>query len=217
MVNYAKIAGAAGYGKKRKESSSAKKKRQEAVKKYKESIPKSKKPIDTSYTSKAIGPVSSGLPVKAIANPSRDIRQGLRNEQKKKPPFAKTKTATKIVSPVMSATRSNLGRVTKKSTRRQKYLNILQRNREQNAKLKKPSIIGTLNKYILGPKTQIKTKLLTGGQAKIDKDGDGKITGNDFKILNKSKKKEGGVTSAIKKIRGIGMAKGGFKKKTPIY
>ena len=27
--------------------------------------------------------------------------------------------------------------------------------------------------------------------------------------------KEGGVTSAIKKIRGIGMAKGGFKKKTP--
>ena len=29
--------------------------------------------------------------------------------------------------------------------------------------------------------------------------------------------KDGGVTSAIKKIRGIGMAKGGFKKKTPIY
>ena len=29
--------------------------------------------------------------------------------------------------------------------------------------------------------------------------------------------KKGGVTNAIKKIRGIGMAKGGFKKKTPIY
>ena len=73
MVNYAKIAGAAGYGKKRKESSSAKKKRQEAVKKYKASIPKSKKPIDTSYTSKTIGAVGSGLPVKAIASPDKNI------------------------------------------------------------------------------------------------------------------------------------------------
>ena len=227
MVNYAKIAGAFGYGKKRKESSSAKKKRQEAVKKYKASIPKSKKPIDTSYTSKAIGPVSTGSPVKAIASPDKNIARQITKERKQqqqakrnKSPFAKPKKSTKIVSPVMSATRSNLGRVTEKSKRRQKYLNILQRNREHNAKLKKPSIIGTLNKYILGPKTQIKTKLLTGGQAKIDKDGDGTITGRDFELLRESKKnnmKEGGVTSAIKKIRGIGMAKGGFKKKTPIY
>ena len=61
-------------------------------------------------------------------------------------------------------------------------------------------------------------KFLVGGQAEIDADGNGVINARDFKILReKNKKKKGGVTSAIKKIRGIGMAKGGFKKKTPIY
>jgi len=63
-----------------------------------------------------------------------------------------------------------------------------------------------------------KSIFLTGGQAEIDADGNGVINARDFKILReKNKKKKGGVTSAIKKIRGIGMAKGGFKKKTPIY
>tara|TARA_R100000700_G_scaffold8490_3_gene12387 strand:- start:284 stop:760 length:477 start_codon:yes stop_codon:yes gene_type:complete len=67
-------------------------------------------------------------------------------------------------------------------------------------------------------KNKNKDKFLVGGQAKIDANKDGKISGEDFKILReKNKKKKGGVTSAIKKIRGIGMAKGGFKSKTPIY
>ena len=67
-------------------------------------------------------------------------------------------------------------------------------------------------------KNKNKDKFLVGGQAKIDANKDGKISGEDFKILReKNKKKKGGVTSAIRKIRGIGMAKGGFKKKTPIY
>jgi hypothetical protein len=63
-----------------------------------------------------------------------------------------------------------------------------------------------------------KKDFLTGGQAKIDKNKNNRIDAEDFKILREeNKKKKGGVTSAIKKIRGIGMAKGGFKKKTPIY
>jgi len=67
-------------------------------------------------------------------------------------------------------------------------------------------------------KNKNKDKFLVGGQAEIDADGNGVINAKDFKILReKNKKKKGGVTSAIKKIRGIGMAKGGFKKKTPIY
>jgi hypothetical protein len=67
-------------------------------------------------------------------------------------------------------------------------------------------------------KKQQKEEFLVGGQARIDANKDGKITGEDFKILRaRNKKKKGGVTNAIKKIRGIGMAKGGFKKKTPIY
>ena len=61
-------------------------------------------------------------------------------------------------------------------------------------------------------------KFLVGGQAKIDKNKNNRIDAEDFKILREeNKKKKGGVTSAIRKIRGIGMAKGGFKKKTPIY
>ena len=63
-----------------------------------------------------------------------------------------------------------------------------------------------------------KSIFLTGGQAKIDKNKNDRIDAEDFKILREENNmKDGGVTSAIKKIRGIGMAKGGFKKKTPIY
>jgi len=50
-----------------------------------------------------------------------------------------------------------------------------------------------------------KDKFLSGGQAKIDANKDGKISGDDFKILRARKKSIGGM--AIK----------GFKKKTPIY
>jgi hypothetical protein len=43
--------------------------------------------------------------------------------------------------------------------------------------------------------TQTRKKFLSGGQAKLDKDGDGKITGKDFAMLrgkkkDKKKKKE---------------------------
>ena len=63
-----------------------------------------------------------------------------------------------------------------------------------------------------------KSIFLTGGQAKLDKNKNDRIDAEDFKILREENNmKDGGVTSAIKKIRGIGMAKGGFKKKTPIY
>ena len=37
---------------------------------------------------------------------------------------------------------------------------------------------------------QIRKKFLSGGQAKLDVDGDGKITGNDFKKLRLKKKKK---------------------------
>ena len=67
-------------------------------------------------------------------------------------------------------------------------------------------------------KMKNKNKFLTGGQAKLDKNKNDRIDAEDFKILREENNmKDGGVTSAIKKIRGIGMAKGGFKKKTPIY
>ena len=67
-------------------------------------------------------------------------------------------------------------------------------------------------------KNKNKNKFLVGGQAKLDKNKNDSIDAEDFKILREENNmKEGGVTSAIKKIRGIGMAKGGFKKKTPIY
>jgi len=67
-------------------------------------------------------------------------------------------------------------------------------------------------------KNKNKDKFLVGGQAKIDKNKNDRIDAEDFKILREENNmKDGGVTSAIKKIRGIGMAKGGFKKKTPIY
>ena len=38
--------------------------------------------------------------------------------------------------------------------------------------------------------TQTRMKFLKGGQAKLDADGDGKITGKDFKMLKSKKKKE---------------------------
>ena len=67
-------------------------------------------------------------------------------------------------------------------------------------------------------KNKNKDKFLVGGQAKIDKNKNNRIDAEDFKILREENNmKKGGVTSAIRKIRGIGMAKGGFKKKTPIY
>ena len=68
-------------------------------------------------------------------------------------------------------------------------------------------------------KMKNKNKFLVGGQAEIDMNKNDRIDAEDFKILRakKNNMKDGGVTSAIKKIRGIGMAKGGFKKKTPIY
>ena len=37
---------------------------------------------------------------------------------------------------------------------------------------------------------QIRKKFLSGGQAKLDVDGDGKITGKDFKKLRSKKKPE---------------------------
>ena len=36
--------------------------------------------------------------------------------------------------------------------------------------------------------TQTRMKFLKGGQAKLDKDGDGKITGKDFAMLRGKKK-----------------------------
>ena len=38
--------------------------------------------------------------------------------------------------------------------------------------------------------TQTRKNFLKGGQAKLDVDGDGKITGNDFKKLRSKKKKK---------------------------
>ena len=37
---------------------------------------------------------------------------------------------------------------------------------------------------------QTRKGFLSGGQVKLDADGDGKITGKDFKILKSKKKKE---------------------------
>ena len=37
---------------------------------------------------------------------------------------------------------------------------------------------------------QTRKKFLSGGQAKLDADGDGKITANDFKMLKAGKKKK---------------------------
>jgi len=50
-----------------------------------------------------------------------------------------------------------------------------------------------------------KEDFLTGGQAQIDADGDGKISANDFKLLRAKKKRFGGM--AIK----------GVKENPPIY
>jgi len=36
--------------------------------------------------------------------------------------------------------------------------------------------------------TQTRKRFLSGGQAKLDADGDGKITGKDFKMLRSKKK-----------------------------
>ena len=38
--------------------------------------------------------------------------------------------------------------------------------------------------------TQTRKNFLSGGQAKLDKDGDGKITGKDFAMLRSGKKKD---------------------------
>jgi hypothetical protein len=38
--------------------------------------------------------------------------------------------------------------------------------------------------------TQTRKKFLSGGQAKLDKDGDGKITGKDFAMLRGKKKRQ---------------------------
>ena len=38
--------------------------------------------------------------------------------------------------------------------------------------------------------TQTRKKFLSGGQVKLDADGDGKITANDFKMLKAGKKKD---------------------------
>jgi len=91
-------------------------------------------------------------------------------------------------------------------------------NFNKSVKAGKPVIDERLEDLLRKERMKNKKDFLTGGQAKIDANKDGKISGEDFKILReKNKKKKGGVTSAIRKIRGIGMAKGGFKKKTPIY
>ena len=76
--------------------------------------------------------------------------------------------------------------------------------------------VGPLNEYMRDAyklqqkRDEIKSKLkkedfLVGGQAKIDADGDGKISANDFKLLRAKKKKFGGM--AIK----------GVKENPPIY
>ena len=54
-------------------------------------------------------------------------------------------------------------------------------------------------------KKQQKEEFLIGGQAKIDADGDGKISANDFELLRAKKKRFGGM--AIK----------GVKENPPIY
>jgi hypothetical protein len=51
--------------------------------------------------------------------------------------------------------------------------------------------------------TQTRKNFLSGGQAKLDKDGDGKITGKDFAMLrgkkkDKKKKKPSMMAMAIK-------------------
>ena len=67
-----------------------------------------------------------------------------------------------------------------------------------------------------GKETCLKSGLIKSAYQTANKNN--RIDAEDFKILReKNKKKDGGVTTAIKKIRGIGMAKGGFKSKTPIY
>ena len=43
---------------------------------------------------------------------------------------------------------------------------------------------------------QIRKKFLSGGQAKLDANKDGKITGEDFKMLRSKKKKKKSMTMA---------------------
>jgi hypothetical protein len=50
--------------------------------------------------------------------------------------------------------------------------------------------------------TQTRKKFLSGGQAKLDKDGDGKITGEDFAMLRDKSKTNSEKTKT----------KGGFRK-----
>ena len=88
----------------------------------------------------------------------------------------------------------------------------------KSVKAGKPVIDERLEDLLRKERMKNKKDFLTGGQAKLDKNKNNRIDAEDFKILREENNmKDGGVTSAIKKIRGIGMAKGGFKKKTPIY
>jgi hypothetical protein len=50
--------------------------------------------------------------------------------------------------------------------------------------------------------TQTRKKFLSGGQAKLDKDGDGKITGEDFAMLRGKKKTTRRKPSMIMAMKG---------------
>ena len=53
---------------------------------------------------------------------------------------------------------------------------------------------------------QIRKKFLSGGQAKLDVDGDGKITGKDFKMLRSKKKKTKVAKKPSPRMKAMGMA-----------
>jgi len=52
--------------------------------------------------------------------------------------------------------------------------------------------------------------MLKGNQVKLDKDGDGKISGNDFKMMKPKKKSKGGQIKPVKAVAGVlaGLAAG---------
>ena len=54
--------------------------------------------------------------------------------------------------------------------------------------------------------TQTRKKFLSGGQAKLDKDCDGKITGKDFAMLKNKKKKTMAKKQHSKRMKAIGIA-----------
>ena len=53
---------------------------------------------------------------------------------------------------------------------------------------------------------QIRKKFLSGGQAKLDVDGDGKITGKDFKMLRSKKKKTKVTKKPSARMKAMGVA-----------